>query len=113
MKKLLTALFGAALILGACGGDEPTPAPAEPAPTETPATDETAAGTYDATRAQTAYQSCAGCHGGDLQGASGPAITGLTKEEVLLAIQEGPGIMPPNMVTGDDAENLAAWIAAQ
>lgn len=113
MKKLLTALFGAALILGACGGDEPAPAPAEPAPTETPATDETAAGTYDATRAQTSYQSCAGCHGGDLQGTSGPAITGLTKEEVLSAIQEGRTGMPPNMVTGDDAENLAAWVAAQ
>ncbi|MCT8140173.1 cytochrome c [Anaerobacillus sp. CMMVII] len=113
MKKLLTALFGAALILGACGGDEPTPAPAEPAPSETPA-DETAAGTFDATRAEAAYQSCIGCHGGDLQGqGNNPAITGLTAEEVLAAIQAGPGIMPANMVTGEEAENLAAWVAAQ
>ncbi len=125
MKKLLIALFGAALVLGACGAaDEPAPAPEETpeeAPEETPAddaTDETAeAVTFDATEAQESYQSCAGCHGGDLQGGGAYAspITGLSYEQVLAAIEQGPGTMPANAggVTGQEAENLAAWIAAQ
>lgn len=111
MKKLLTALFGAALLLAACGGDEPAPA-ADPAPAETPATDETA---FDAAAAEQSYQQkgCIGCHGGDLQGASAPGIVGLTKEEVLSAIHEGRTGMPANLVEGEEAENLAAWIASQ
>lgn len=118
MKKLLIALFGAALILGACGGAD------DPAPEETPddtqeetqAPDETAGEemTFDAARAEASYQSCAGCHGSDMQGQGGnPAIAGLPYDHVLNAIQTGPGTMPENMVTGEDAENLAAWIAAQ
>lgn len=108
MKKLLLALFGAALVLGACGGDE------EPVQEETPADEEAAGDTFDATAAEASYQSCAGCHGGNMEGASGgPGLTGLDKESILAAIKEGPGKMPKNMVTGEEAENLAAWIAAQ
>lgn len=113
MKKLLTVLFGAALILGACGGggaNEPAPAPAP----ETPAAD-TAAGTFDANRAQTAYQSCIGCHGQPTEG-SGMHSTPLSTysaEQILAAIQAGPGAMPANLVTGEEAENLAAWLEAQ
>lgn len=121
MKKLLIALFGAALVLGACGGDEP--APAEPAPEETPAeetpapeetpAEETASGEFDAAAAEASYQTCAGCHGAELQGASAPAIAGLSAEEVLSAIHEGRTGMPPGLVKDEAAENLAAWIAAQ
>jgi cytochrome c551 len=108
MKKLLIAIIGAAMVLGACGGNEPAPAP-----DETPEVDETAAGDFDPAKAQASYQTCAGCHGEDLQGKNGPAISGLPKEQVLSAITEGRNGMPPNMVTGEDAENLAAWVAAQ
>ncbi len=132
MKKLLIALFGAALILGACGAaDEPAPAPdetpqeapADDATDETPqeapaddATDETAVETFDAARAESAYQqTCQGCHGGDLQGGGvyPHAIAGLSYDDILEVIHEGQGTMPPGLVQGDDAENLAAWIAAQ
>lgn len=111
MKKLLIALFGAALILGACGGGDD----AEPETPDAPAQE--ASGDFDASRAQTSYQTCAGCHGGNLEGGTAASLKGLSKEEVLSAIQEGRqsdnGVMPANMVSGDDAENLAAWIAAQ
>jgi cytochrome c551 len=115
MKKLLTALFGAALILAACGGDDPV---TEPAPTETPATDETAAGAYDVAAAESTYQkSCAMCHGGNLEGqGSNPALvgTGLSKDDVVAILTEGQGAMPGGLVKDQaELENLAAWVAAQ
>ncbi|OIJ21004.1 hypothetical protein BKP45_07370 [Anaerobacillus alkalidiazotrophicus] len=105
MKRLFFVLFGAAFVLGACGGaDEPAPAP-----------EQEITGDFDPVRAESAYQLCVNCHGANLQGA--PAyphpITGLTKEEVLAAIEDGPGVMPGNMVRDEEAENLASWIAAQ
>ncbi len=116
MKKLLTVLIGAALVLGACGGGNEA-APATPAPTETPATDATA-GTFDATAAEATYkQSCAACHGANLQGASAPTLvgTGLSKDEILTILREGQGTMPAGLVRdgAEVEENLAAWIAAQ
>lgn len=107
------AMIGAVLLLGACGGaDEPAP---DETPTETPAdTNETATGEFDAARAEASYASCIGCHGGNLEGqGANPSIKGLPYEQVITAIQEGPGAMPPNMVEGEDAENLAAWVEAQ
>lgn len=118
MKKLLIAMFGAALVLGACGAaDEPAPAEETPPADEAPAGDETAAGLeYDAALADAAYQqSCAGCHGGNLEGAGAypNSIAGMSYAEVLAAIEAGPGMMPADLVTGEEAENLAAWIADQ
>jgi mono/diheme cytochrome c family protein len=118
MKKMLVAMLGAALVLGACGGngdnnaDEPAPADNNNNAEET----ENAAGdaTYDADNAESVYVgNCAGCHGGDLTGASAPGIAGMSKDDVLAAIQEGPGSMPADLVTGDDAEDVAAWVAEQ
>ncbi|UTR14391.1 cytochrome c [Salipaludibacillus sp. LMS25] len=62
------------------------------------------------------YQnSCVSCHGGDLEGASGPALDGgnLSHEDILNAISEGPGTMPPDLVTGEDAEAVAEYILAE
>ncbi|MCD8509761.1 MAG: cytochrome c [Bacillus sp. (in: Bacteria)] len=114
MKKLLVAMLGAVLVLGACGGNGDEPAPAD----DTNGTEETAGGdvdvTYDAANGEEVYQGrCAACHGGDLQGASGPGIVGLTYDEVLTAIQEGPGGMPADLATGQDAEDVAAWVVDQ
>ncbi len=134
MKKLLTALFGAALVLSACGGTDDTPednapteqAPTEQAPTEgeapvegeTPAGDDTANATFDEAKAQASFQTCAGCHGADLKGQGDfpPLVgTGLTKEEILTVIAEGKGDKMPAGLIQDaaEAENLAGWIAAQ
>lgn len=116
MKKLLIAMIGAALVLGACGDkEEPAPAPAPAPEQETPAADEAAAGTFDASRAEAAYSSCIGCHGQPTEGGAmweTPLAT-YSVEQILAAIQNGPGAMPENLVSGEEAENLAAWIAAQ
>lgn len=117
MKKFLLATFGVVLLLGGCGDQQepPTEPPVE-TPSETTETEsEAVTGDFDAEAAATDYVltgRCAACHGDQLQGASGPAITGLTKEEVLAAIQEGPGTMPKDLIKGEAAENLSAWIAA-
>jgi mono/diheme cytochrome c family protein len=60
-------------------------------------------------------QNCASCHGGDLEGASGPALDdgGYSEEDILTAISEGPGSMPADLATGEDAEAVAEYILAE
>ncbi len=135
MKKFLTAV-GVVALLTACGGggDEGEPAdetpveePAEEAPAEeAPADDaveegegaegEEAAGDFDATAARETYEkSCIGCHGGNLEGGAGPALTGtgLTAAEIEDIILNGKGAMPPQNVDPADAANLAKWLETQ
>ncbi|MBA4536094.1 c-type cytochrome [Bacillus aquiflavi] len=62
------------------------------------------------------YQpSCAGCHGGDFEGVSGPTLvgTGLSADEVKDIIINGRGDMPAGAFTGSDEElqKLAEFIA--
>jgi cytochrome c551 len=111
VKKIFFALLAGAYLLTACGETQPEQATEGLKPEDITLPD-----TYDAALAEaTNKRSCAGCHGVDLQGAGAypQPITGLTKEEVYIAIVEGVGRMPANMVTGEEAENLAVWIAAQ
>ncbi|QOY36984.1 c-type cytochrome [Anaerobacillus isosaccharinicus] len=111
MKKSLLAFIGMVFILAACGGETTTPAPERLQPSDITLPD-----TYDEERAQAAYKkSCAACHGVNLQGGGAYPypITGISKEEMYIAIVQGVGVMPANLVTGEDAENLAVWIAAQ
>lgn len=70
---------------------------------------------YDEEKAKAAYQSCVGCHGENLEGSVGPALkgTGLSADEILEVIENGKGQMPGGLVTGEDAKNLAAWLADQ
>lgn len=134
MKKhwlLLISVFALALLLVACGGndnDTDTNTGTDDSNT-TEQTDEAADGTdeqtdenaseasYDADKAKAAYQSCAGCHGGNLEGGSGPALNDvgsrLSKEEILDIIVNGRPGMPGGIIEGDEAENVAAWLADQ
>lgn len=72
--------------------------------------------TYDKDQAVRSYnQNCAGCHGVDMKGSNYyPSLerVGLThdKDSILYVIKYGPGAMPANLVTGDEAENLAKWL---
>jgi len=114
-------------MLGACGAPAEEPAPAEEVPPATgeeapaeeeEAPDEAAAGdvTYDVAAAEATYQqSCSACHGGNLQGGMGPALAegAYTYDEIVTVLAQGKGTMPPNIVTGDEAENLALWLADQ
>ncbi|MBM7634208.1 c-type cytochrome [Geomicrobium sediminis] len=96
MKKLLMAIAGSALLLTACGGEEEAGESGE--------TVDTAAGEEVYTA------SCLSCHGDNMEGASGPALEGYTADEVLSAIEEGPGAMPANIVEGEDAQIVAAYV---
>ncbi|UFJ40020.1 c-type cytochrome [Brevibacillus humidisoli] len=133
MKRITLTLLSAviALAVSACGGGEQAEPPAEQAPAEQPPADqppaeepaETApsgeAGEFDAETASALFkQRCAGCHGQELEGLNGPALTNVgatySQEEILEIIKNGKGgAMPGNLVTGEDADNLAAWLASK
>ncbi|GAK06451.1 cytochrome c [Geomicrobium sp. JCM 19038] len=56
---------------------------------------------------------CLSCHGDNGAGGSAPAIAGMDAEAVLQAIEEGPGMMPADLVTGEEAEAVAEYVANQ
>ncbi|WP_058307424.1 cytochrome c550 [Gracilibacillus massiliensis] len=61
-------------------------------------------------------QSCIGCHGGDLEGGSGPSLQDVgskySQEEVYDIIVNGieGTSMPGGVVTNEEAEVLAEWL---
>lgn len=110
-KQLMAMLFGATLILGACGGGdettEPEEAPAESGGEETAAVD----------AEQVVQQNCISCHGENLEGAGNfPALNNvgsrLSQEEILSVIENGQGAMPPNIIEGDEATAVAEYLAS-
>ncbi|MFD1031223.1 cytochrome c551 [Metaplanococcus flavidus] len=117
-KSLMALLFGTTLILGACGGEDTAdPEPAEETPTETPT--ETPAGeetTVDAE--EIVNQQCISCHGENLEGQGNfPPLNDvgsrLSEEEILTVILEGRGQMPAEIIEGEEAEAVAAWLSEQ
>lgn len=70
--------------------------------------------TGDSDLAQEVYQqnNCLGCHGGDLEGGSGPALTNfgdtLSNEEIHTTIEEGGGRVPEDLF--EDEAELAALV---
>lgn len=115
MKKKLLALFmGSALILGACGGGGDTAE--EPADnggeTAAPATEDTSAAAEGIFA-----QSCASCHGQNLEGGVGPDLTAvgsrLDAAGIEGVITNGQGAMPAGLIQGDDAKAVAEWLAAK
>ena len=68
----------------------------------------------DAARGDAVFAaSCAGCHGADASGGSGPALagSGLTAAEVAEVVASGQGAMPPGIVSGQEAADVAAYVA--
>jgi cytochrome c551 len=112
-KKLLTMLMGTALVMGlaACGGGNDKG-------TDTGTNKGTDKGTDTASSdagAKIFDQKCSSCHGGDLTGGMGPNLTKVgskySKADILNIIQNGKGQMPAKVVTGDDANQVAEWLA--
>ena len=69
----------------------------------------------DAARGATVFAtSCAGCHGADATGGVGPALrgSGLTAAEVEAVVATGQGTMPAGIVPGQDAADVAAYVAS-
>lgn len=106
MKKLMSSVaITSILILGACGNDAEE--------NKNSATENKA----DAGKAAYANSTCIGCHGKDLEGASGPNLTKVgskySKDEILEIIKNGKGSMPKNLVKGEEAESIAKYLAKQ
>ena len=126
MKKAWLALiFGSALFLAACGGDDEatdtTDTTTEDAVEDTTTED---TGDTDTTGADTGKgeelvkSNCISCHGGNLEGMGNtPSLSDvgsrLSEEEIHDVIVNGRGGMPKGLLQGDDAEAAAAWLAEQ
>ena len=65
---------------------------------------------------ETVFQrECAGCHGdGGKGGGAGPALfeTGLDATEVASAVQQGRGVMPAGIVSGQEQADVVAYVVA-
>jgi cytochrome c551 len=116
-KKLLALIMGTALALSACGGgDSASEAPETP---EAPADNggEEAASPQDVAAEKIYRQSCASCHGQNLEGGIGPNLQQVgnkySKDDILGIIQNGRGGMPGNLIQGEDADAVAAWLATK
>ncbi|MER1988076.1 cytochrome c551 [Solibacillus sp. FSL H8-0523] len=102
MKKSLlsTIVLGSALFLAACGGGD-----------DSSSTGETA----ELDGKKIVQQSCATCHGGQLQGGNAPALDKLgakySEEEILDIILNGKDRMPPGLLKGAEAEAAAGYLA--
>lgn len=108
-KKLLAAMFGAVLVLGACGGGDKAK--------EADKTPGTGADVAAVDGEAVVNKSCVSCHGGNLEGASAPAINKagekFSEEELHDIIINGVGGMPPGIVKGEEAEAAAKWLSEQ
>lgn len=106
-KKLLAAVFGAVLVLGACGGGDKSKE------------DEGTTGGEVAVDAEAVFtKSCIQCHGENLEGVgSYPALNEigakLSEEEIHDVIVNGQGSMPPGLIKGEEADAVAEWLAAK
>jgi cytochrome c551 len=68
----------------------------------------------DPARGETVFAtSCAGCHGSDATGGIGPSLVGrgLTAVDVEAIVAAGRGVMPAGVVEGQDAADVAAFVA--
>lgn len=104
-KKLLAAIFGSVLVLGACGGGG-----------DDASKDEGTGGDSVVVDAEAVVQQkCISCHGDNLEGAMAPALDAiggtLSEEEIHTIIVDGQGAMPGGLIQGDEADAVAAWLA--
>lgn len=131
-KKLMALFFSTSLVLAACGGGGET-TEEEPAGNTTPEQSEetgggdtgSSGGGEEAADQQSEVnveeviqQNCTSCHGQNLEGQGNfPAINDvgsrLSEEEIRTVIDEGQGAMPPDIIDGEEADAVAAWLAQQ
>lgn len=104
-KKLLAAIFGSVLVLGACGGGGDDAGSKDEGGSSSVAVDAEAV----------VQQKCISCHGDNLEGGAAPAINKigaeLSESEIHDIIIDGQGGMPGGIIKGDDADAVAAWLA--
>jgi mono/diheme cytochrome c family protein len=69
----------------------------------------------DAARGQVLFdETCSSCHGPGGEGGAGPRLvdSGLAAAEIAATIEQGSGIMPPALVTGQDEADVVAYVAS-
>ncbi|CAM3301041.1 cytochrome c551 [Filibacter tadaridae] len=108
-NKLLAVLFGAALVLGACGGDK-----ADEKDDGAATTDDNATASVDAEEVVNAK--CITCHGGNLEGAMGPKLSDIgsrmSEDEIHGIIENGTkGGMPAGLIKGEELDAVAKWLS--
>ncbi|MBA4537535.1 c-type cytochrome [Bacillus aquiflavi] len=113
-KKLLALLMGTSLVLVACGGNDKEDNNKMTESKNEGTTTETA----EAGDAEKFYETkCLSCHGGNLEGGVGPALNDvgarLSKDEIEKVITDGRGSMPGGLLKGDEASQVADWLAAK
>lgn len=108
-KKLLAAVFGAVLVLGACGGGD-----------KGSDKEESTGGDTTSVDAEAVVQaSCISCHGGtELTGGMGPALdkigATMSEEEIKSVIVDGQGSMPAGIIKDEaEVQAVAEWLAAK
>ena len=93
-------------------------APATSVPAETEAETETeAASAGDAAEGEQVFAaSCTGCHlnNGNDAGGVGPQLAGagLAEDTVKSVVENGQGAMPAGLVSGEDLDNVAAYVVS-
>jgi len=62
-------------------------------------------------------QSCATCHGGELEGIVGPSLKKVgakySEKDIENIIHDGRGSMPKGVLQGNDAKSVAKWLATK
>jgi mono/diheme cytochrome c family protein len=75
-----------------------------------------AVGTGDASRGATVFQrECAGCHGSaGTGGGVGPTLAdaGIAAATVTAAVQQGRGVMPAGLVSGQEQADVVAYVVS-
>ncbi len=126
MLVRIVTLVATALVLvfaSGCGGDEPATTE-EPAAEQTPAAEsetppaaETETDTAEVAGQESFVTTCGGCHtlaDAGTNGQVGPNLDELRPDvdTVLTAIELGPGQMPENLLQGEEARQVAEYVAA-
>ncbi|PEL07050.1 cytochrome C551 [Bacillus sp. AFS017336] len=62
-------------------------------------------------------QTCASCHGGNLEGIIGPSLKKVgakySEKDIEKIIHDGRGSMPPEALKGNKAKSVAMWLATK
>jgi mono/diheme cytochrome c family protein len=69
----------------------------------------------DAARGATVFeQECSSCHGAGGEGGVGPRLvdSGLDAAAIATTIEQGAGIMPPGLVSGQDEADVIAYVVS-
>lgn len=110
--RWLTGIFIVLLLVATgCGGSGDTTEESDSA------NEDAGAAVEDSVDVEQVYnQSCASCHGGNLEGGMGPSLetvgANLSQEEIADVIENGRGQMPAqSQLQEGEVQELASWLA--